>query len=255
MISLENISFSYNGNLVLNRINHIFPRGSITAVMGPNGSGKTTLIRLINGILKPLDGKITVNGKALSQVKPSVLAQQMAYVPQIQTNVFPATVFDTVMLGRKPYIRWTPGNNDKKFTSSILVKLGLEDIALKDINRLSSGQRQRVFIARALAQEPDIILLDEPTANLDLKHQHEVMNLLAELSRAGITIIIAIHDLNLALKYCREFMILDEGVLVAVGNRDIFTVKMIEDVYGVRTKIMKEGEDLYILTIDSLHHK
>ncbi len=252
MISLNDISFSYNGKLVLDGIDHVFPRGSITAVMGPNGSGKTTLIRLMNGILKPLQGTISVNGRQLKHIKSSALAQQMAYVPQMQLNVFPATVFDTVLLGRKPYIRWNPGSRDKEFTSSLLVKLGLEDIALKDINRLSSGQRQRVFIARALAQEPDIILLDEPTANLDLKHQHEVMRLLSQLSQAGITIIIAIHDLNLALKYCGEFMILNEGRMVDVGTRDIFTEQMIEQVYGVRTKILKEGEDLFILTIDSL---
>jgi len=167
-------------------------------------------------------------------------------------NVFPATVFDTVLLGRKPYIRWSPGKRDKEFASSVLVKLGLDDIALKDINRLSSGQRQRVFIARALAQEPDIILLDEPTANLDLQHQHEVMALLKHLSSTGITIIIAIHDLNLALKYCSEFMLLDEGRQVAQGSHDIISKELIEDIYKVKVRIIKEEEQTFIIPLKPL---
>lgn len=252
MIRLKNISFSYNGNLVLTGISHDFQRGSFTAVMGPNGSGKTTLIRLMNGILKPLDGSIEINGKKLDSIRPDVLAREMAYVPQVQMNVFPATVFDTVLLGRKPYIRWSPASRDKEFTSSVLVRLGLEDIALKDINRLSSGQRQRVFIARALAQEPGIILLDEPTANLDLQHQHEVMALLQHLSQTGITIIIAIHDLNLALKYCSEFMLLDEGRQVANGGHEIISRELIEEIYKVKVRIIKEEEQTFIIPLKPL---
>jgi len=249
MISLKNISFSYNGHLVIGGISHDFLRGSFTAVMGPNGSGKTTLIRLMNGILKPMQGTVMLRDKPLGKIRQDVLAQEMAYVPQVQMNVFPATVFDTVLLGRKPYIRWTPGKKDKEFTSSVLVKLGLDDIALKDINRLSSGQRQRVFIARALAQEPGIILLDEPTANLDLQHQHEVMALLQHLSSTGITIIIAIHDLNLALKYCSEFMLLDEGRQVAQGNHDIISKELIEEIYKVEVRIIKEEEQTFIIPL------
>jgi len=252
MISLKDISFSYNGNMVLAGISHDFRRGSFTAVMGPNGSGKTTLIRLMNGILKPLEGSVVIRDRQLDKIKPDVLAQEMAYVPQVQMNVFPATVFDTVLLGRKPYIRWSPGKRDKEFASSVLVKLGLDDIALKDINRLSSGQRQRVFIARALAQEPDIILLDEPTANLDLQHQHEVMALLKHLSSTGITIIIAIHDLNLALKYCSEFMLLDEGRQVAQGSHDIISKELIEDIYKVKVRIIKEKEQTFIIPLKPL---
>lgn len=250
MIRLDYVHFSYNGQKVINGVSRLFPKGSFTAIMGPNGSGKTTLIRLMNGILKPQSGSVEVMGRHASGYSARELAQKMAYVPQSQYNLFPATVFDTVLLGRNPYITWSPGAGDRRITSEILVELGLDDIALKDINRLSGGQRQRVFIARALAQQPAIILLDEPTANLDLKHQHETLQLLRHLSFNGMTVVISIHDLNLALKYCSSFMVLDEGLLVAEGGREIFGEELIEKVYGVKVKIIREDGNLFILPVE-----
>lgn len=252
MIKLNNISFSYNGKPVIAGIDHEFLPGSFTAIMGPNGSGKTTLIRLMSRLLRPEQGSIIFNDTPLDKIKRDVLAQQMAYVPQQQSNVFPATVFETVLLGRKPYIQWNPGKDDKEITSATLVKLGLEEIAFKNINQLSSGQRQRVFIARALAQQPGIILLDEPTANLDLQHQHELMALLQELENTGITIIMAIHDLNLAAKYCSDFMLLSEGSLVASGDRKIFNKELIERIYKVQVRIIEEDDNRFILPIKPL---
>jgi iron complex transport system ATP-binding protein len=249
MIRLKNISFSYNSTPVISGISHDFIHGSFTAVMGPNGSGKTTLIKLMNGILRPAMGTILLNNKPLGKIKRELMARQMAYVPQQQSNVFPATVFGTVLLGRKPYIHWNPGKKDREITSSVLVKLGLEDISFKEINSLSSGQRQRVFIARALAQEPKVILLDEPTANLDLQHQHEVMALLQQLSSTGITIIIAIHDLNLALKYCSDFMLLNKGILVASGKKQVLGKNLIESIYKVKVRIVKEDGETFIIPI------
>lgn len=252
MISLSGVHFSYNGVQVIRDVSHKFEKGSFTAVMGPNGSGKTTLIRLMNGMLKPGKGRVNVIGRSTADYSARDLAQEMAYVPQMQQNVFPATVFDTVLLGRNPYIRWSPGKDDRRIASEILVRLGLGDIALKDINRLSGGQRQRVFIARALAQQPSVLLLDEPTASLDLRHQHEVLHLLSELAEGGITVVMAIHDLNLAFKYCGEFMILDRGVLVAAGGKEIFREELIEDVYRVRIKIIRDGDQAYIVPVEPL---
>lgn len=250
MISLTSVHFAYNGLKVINDVSHVFEKGSFTAILGPNGSGKTTLIRLMNGLLKPQSGLVEVMGRRAGDYGARELAQQMAYVPQSQYNLFPATVFDTVLLGRNPYVSWSPGRDDRRITSEILVRLGLDDIALKDINKLSGGQRQRVFIARALAQQPALMLLDEPTASLDLKHQHETLHLLRELSAGGMTVIVSIHDLNLALKYCTSFMILDGGRLVAEGGREIFREKLIEDVYKVRVKIITEEEQMFILPVE-----
>ncbi len=252
MIRLSSVRFSYTGNEVISNVSHSFTKGSFTAVMGPNGSGKTTLIRLINGLLTPKQGRVEVMGRPAGDYSARELARQMAYVPQAQYNLFPATVFDTVMLGRNPYIRWSPAADDRRVTAEVLVRLGLDDIALKDINQLSGGQRQRVFIARALAQQPAVLLLDEPTANLDLKHQHETLRLLGELSSEGMTVVAAIHDLNLALKYCSRFMLLDEGRLVAEGGEEIFSEQLIGEVYGVRVRIISEGNQVYVLPVEPL---
>lgn len=252
MITLSGVQFAYNGFPVINGITHSFKKGSFTALLGPNGSGKSTLIRLINGILKPQAGMVELLGRSAATISAREMAREMAYVPQMQYNTFPATVFDTVLLGRNPYISWSPGKDDRRITAEILVKLGLDDIALKDLNKLSGGQRQQVFIARALAQQPSVILLDEPTANLDLRHQHEILRLLKELSGGGITVLVAIHDLNLALKYCSEFMILDNGQVKAEGGSEIFSEKLIEQIYGVRIKIIRQDGEMFILPTEPL---
>jgi iron complex transport system ATP-binding protein len=252
MITLSGVRFAYNGFEVIKGITHSFEKGSFTALLGPNGSGKSTLIRLINGILTPQAGTVEVMGRRAGSISAREMAREMAYVPQMQYNTFPATVFDTVLLGRNPYISWSPGKDDRRITAEILVRLGLDDIALKDVNKLSGGQRQQVFIARALAQQPSVILLDEPTANLDLRHQHEILRLLAELAADGITVLVAIHDLNLALKYCGEFLMIDDGQVRAEGGSDIFSEKLIEDIYGVRIKIIRHDGEMFILPTEPL---
>ena len=249
MIELNDIKFSYNSAAVIRGISHHFAKGSFTAILGPNGSGKTTLLKLLNNILKPEEGNVLLSGKNIRNLTPRQLAKHVGYVPQFQSNMFPATVFDTVLLGRNPYVRWSPGEDDKKITSEILVRLHLDDIALKDVNHLSGGQRQRVFIARALAQQPEVILLDEPTANLDIRYQHEVFELLGKLSRTGITIIMAIHDLNQALNHCGDFVLMDDGVIAARGGKMIFNEKQLEKIYKVRIKIFREEDHTYILPI------
>lgn len=247
MIEIKDIYFSYNHFPVIKGISHRFEKGSFSAILGPNGSGKTTLIRLLNLILKPLSGDILLNGTSLNRMKLREIAREIAYVPQFQSNVFPATVFDTVLLGRNPYITWSPGARDREITSDILEQLHLSEVALKDINQLSGGQRQRVFIARALAQQPSIIILDEPTANLDIRFQNEVLELLGKLRKSGITIIMAIHDLNQALRYCPEFLIIDDGHIVAKGGLEVFDEQLIESVYKIRVKIFRESGQIYIL--------
>ncbi len=254
MIEIQNISFAYNGKNVLNGISEKIHPGDFIGVIGPNGSGKTTLMRCVNGILSPGQGSIKLEGKDLSRFSSNQLAQKIAYVPQILNNVFPSTVFDTVLMGRKPHLGWAPSKKDMEITSEIIEKLDLADIAIKDINKLSGGQRQRVFIGRALAQEPRIILLDEPTANLDLHHQHEVLRLLKGLSKKGISIVVSIHDLNLAMQYCSRFLLIHEGEVEARGGLEIFDPQTIEKVYKVKVEIFENKEHKYIIPLKPLQN-
>ena len=210
-IRIENISFGYRKENVINNLGLTFEPGKFTAIIGPNGSGKSTLLKCINGILKTREGTILFDDKPQNQYSKKELARIMAYVPQQEQQVFSSTVYETILLGRKPYIGWAPVKRDYDVVNKILKQLDLEDITLEYIDELSGGQRQRVFIGRALAQQPQVLLLDEPTANLDLKHQLEVLNLLKKLSTQNITIILAIHDLNLAAKYCDQLIMLNNG--------------------------------------------
>lgn len=166
-------------------------------------------------------------------------AKLMAYVPQQEREVFSLTVYETILMGRKPYIGFAPTANDYEIINRVIEDLDLGNISSAFLNELSGGQRQRVLIGRALAQQPEILLLDEPTANLDLKHQLEVMLLLQKLAKTGMTVIIAVHDLNLALKYCDHFIMLNNGEIFANGEMEIFTSDNIRKLYGVDVEIIK----------------
>src|SRR6056297_1683690 len=217
-LSIHDITFSYNGWPVLENVSQEIPKGSFVAIVGPNGSGKSTLLRCIDGILKPQKGSVLLEGHDIHHLDRPSRARTFGYVPQESGHTPPATVFDTVLMGRKPYIGWRIREKDKQITNQIIHQLHIEDIAMKDVNKLSGGQRQRVFIARALTQQPEILLLDEPTANLDLRHQLEVLQLLQSVAHQNITTLVAIHDLNLAAQYCSRFIMLKDGKIFASGG-------------------------------------
>lgn len=243
-IEIKNIEFAYKKELVLKNLSTSINHCDFVAFVGPNGSGKSTLIRCIDGILNPQKGEILIDGKNSRKIDREDLAKIVAYVPQSEGARISATVYDTVLMGRKPHIGWNPVKKDYETVERVLKILDLESIALEYINELSGGQRQRVFIARALAQEPKILLLDEPTANLDLKHTLEVLKLLKELSSQQITIIIAIHDLNLAVKYCNKIVMLNRGEIFAEGGKEIVTTENINKLYGVEVKLIECGNDI-----------
>ncbi len=246
-IEIKNLSFAYNGGLVLKNLNHTFNKGELISIVGPNGSGKSTLIKCLDGLLKYKEGEIFLDGVNLSSMKAEEIAKIIAYVPQTESNTFPSTVFDTILMGRKPHINWSPSKRDFEIVSEVIQLLDLNDISLKYINKLSGGQRQRVFIARALAQEPQVLLMDEPTANLDLKHQLEVLKILKNLSKKGITVIIAIHDLNLALQYCDQFILLNNGEIFSSGGKEIISHENIELLYGIKVDIIRQNGNCFIV--------
>ncbi len=246
-ISIHDIEFSYNGTPVLKQITSQVDKGDFLALVGPNGSGKSTLIKCINGILKTQQGVVMIDENPIDQYAPAGLAREMAYVPQNENKKAGLTVFDTVLLGRKPYINWKPSKNDLQITAQILKTLHLEKVSMKPVAKLSGGQQQTVYIARALAQEPDILLLDEPTANLDIKHQIEVLDLLKKLSNEGITIVIALHDINMAVRYASKIMMLKDGNIFAAGDNEIITTENIENLYDIKVNIIKEKGKIFII--------
>lgn len=248
-ISVRDIEFSYNGSPVLQNIRCEISGGDFIAIVGPNGSGKSTLIKCMNGILSPRKGSIHIGEQNIRQHSLRHLARTMAYVPQKNAGHTPATVFDTVLLGRKPYINWKPSASDMEVASRIIAELGLEEIASKDINKLSGGQQQTVFIARALAQEPEIMLLDEPTANLDLRHTLEIMNMLQELCNKGLTVVIALHDINLAMRYATGIMMLKEGEIYAWGGKEIITEEILEELYDIRVQITENKAGVHVVPV------
>ena len=237
MLSVRDLYFRYNKGNILEDISFQLGRGEILALIGPNGSGKSTLLKCINNILKPYSGSIYIDNILLEKYKKIDLAKKIAYVPQHSSSFFPDTVFNTILMGRKPYLFWKAAKNDLEKVADVINKLDLGDIAMKDINELSGGQRQKVFIARALVQEADLILLDEPTSNLDIKHQLEIIDLLQSLSWKGLGVIITVHDLSLAGTVSDRIIILNEGKIFAYGGLEIITAENIEAVYGVKVTI------------------
>ena len=237
MISIRQIEFSYHRlSPVLREVSCDVAAGDFLALVGPNGSGKSTLLKCINRILKIQKGEIMIDGLPSKAYSPVALARKIAYVPQCETRQTSANVFDTVLIGRKPYISWKPTENDLDITAETLKLLSIAHLSMKRTNELSGGQQQTVMIARALAQQPKILLLDEPTANLDIKHQLEMVELLKNLSAKGITIVIAIHDLNMAMRFANNIMMLKEGRVFFYGAKDEITAEIIENLYEIKVE-------------------
>jgi len=250
-LEIKGACFSYGSRPVLENVTMSIKEGEVVSIVGPNGSGKSTLLKCINRILKP-EGAILVNGKDLVGVKSKELAKLLGYVPQSINHSFPATVFDTVLLGRKPYVSWSVSSEDTEIVSNIISLMGLKDMALRQSNELSGGERQKVFMARALAQEPDVLLLDEPTSNLDMRHQLEVLEIIKSMAKTKkIAAVIAIHDLNLAAQFSDRLIFLENGNIYNAGTpAEVITVENIRRIYGVEVDIVnKNSRNIHIIPI------
>ena len=246
-ISIQHITFSYNGTPTLADIDFAIAPGELVALVGPNGSGKSTLIKCINGILKTQKGTIEIEGKAIEKYSPMELASEIAYIPQNENRQSTLNVFDMVLLGRKPYINWKPSENDLQIVAETIKNLHIEQIATKAFNKLSGGQQQTVYMARALAQQPKILLLDEPTSNLDMQHQLEVLELLKKYVNRGLTVIIALHDINLAARYASKILMLKNGQVFAAGNTAIINESNIENLFGIKVTIINDEDNLFVI--------
>ncbi|KZX09941.1 ABC transporter ATP-binding protein [Methanobrevibacter oralis] len=232
LLSVNNMEFSYKDRKILNGINFTVEKGDFISILGINGSGKSTLLKCINKILSYEKGSILLNDEDIKNIDNFKIAQKIAYVPQ-KFSVERSTVFDAILLGRRPYITWNVSKEDIEITENVMKLLNIESYALRYINELSGGELQKVVLARALVQGPEILLLDEPTSDLDLKNQYDVMNLLKKISKdKKITPIVVLHDINLALRYSNKFILLKNGK-VKCGGEDAINSNTIKEVYGI----------------------
>jgi len=242
-LSVENLSFRYPDVPVLRNISFDLPEGDFLSLLGPNGSGKSTLLRLLDRILLPQSGTITLDGHPLSELSRRDLAKRIAYVPQDTLWVFPYTVLEVVLMGRSPYVGHSGFENaqDLAIAREAMRLTDIEHLADKLITGISGGERQRVLIARALSQQPKILLLDEPNAHLDISHQIEIFQILREQNELRkLTIVSVSHDLNLAASFSRRTLLLantgnDGASIFAIGQpKDVLTQATIEQVYQTR---------------------
>jgi iron complex transport system ATP-binding protein len=253
-LTVNEVTFSYNSSLSLDRVSFELHESEILGIIGPNGSGKTTLLKCINKILKPKSGNILINEQELKKMSRLEIAKHIGYVPQSSVNPQAMTVFEIVLMGRRPHIAWQSSKKDVEKTWEALALLSIGHIALRNFNELSGGEQQRVLIARSLAQEATVLLLDEPTSNLDIKHQLEVMELTRKLvTKQKLAAVVAIHDLNLASRYCDKIVMMKDGTIFSAGDAcSVLTPEGIQSVYGVEVAVNYYNKIANIIPIKPL---
>ncbi|MGM0381448.1 MAG: ABC transporter ATP-binding protein [bacterium] len=242
MLEIENLTAGYSASSpVLEEINLSLKEGEIIGLLGPNGAGKTTFLRCINGVVAPDEGSIRVEDREVLKMPVEEIARYFGYLPQ-ENESGRMTVFDAVFLGRRPYIGWKPGKEDLEKTNAIINQLGLEDLKLRHTDQLSGGELQKVCIARALVQEPLVLLLDEPTGSLDLKNQREIMQTIKRVVKEHeVGAIISMHDINLALQYTDCVVFLKDGKIFTRRPPDQVEEETVEAVYETEVDIVSDG--------------
>lgn len=246
MLRADNVSFGYRSSrdprpFALTGVTIDVDRGSLTGLLGPNGCGKTTLLKLMSGVLHPDAGRLTLDGEPLARMTRRHVARRVAVVPQETHPVFDFTVMEMVLMGRHPHLGAfaLEGPDDIAIASEALEATATLDLADRAYMTLSGGEKQRVIIASALAQAPDLLLLDEPTASLDLGYQLEIAALVVRLNRErGVTLVLATHDLNLAASVCTTLVLIRQGRVLAQGpTKDVLTREMIRELYDVQADV------------------
>jgi len=250
VLHASELSYGYSSgrhtrSFTLDDVSVTVERGSLTGLLGPNGCGKTTLLNLLSGVLQPAHGQVSLNGISLAGRSRRDIARHLAVVPQETHPAFDYTVMEMVLMGRHPHLGTfeLEGPSDLALARDALAATGTDHLAGRAYMTLSGGEKQRVVIASALTQSPEVLLLDEPTASLDLGYQLEVAGLLRRLNRErGVTMVLATHDLNLAASLCDRLILMRDGRVVAQGaTRDVLTASSIRRIYDVDADVSFHG--------------
>lgn len=252
-IKAEDLGASYGDNVIWKHINLDINEPGLISILGPNGVGKSTFMYTINKILEPSSGRILLDGTDVLELGYKDIAKKVAYVPQASGETFAMTVMDTVLMGRYPHSGYSVTLEDLEIAADCLQKMHMGEFALRNFNELSAGQHQRVMIARGLAQQPDLLMLDEPTSNLDIYHQIYTMRLLRDVAHErNMTVLIICHDLNIASRFSDRVIVFRKGSVYADGTaQEVLTEDTIFNVYNVKADIqMVDGRPYVIFHAD-----
>lgn len=247
ILEVNGTEFNYGSRIILANVGFSVQRGEFLSILGNNGAGKSTLLKTLNKILLPKKGSILLEGQEVTKLSRLAIALKMAYVAQ-NFESSRQTVFDAVLLGRKPHIKWDATAADLALVHGILAKTGLSEFALRYLDELSGGELQKVVIARALAQEPEVLLLDEPTSNLDLRNQIEVLKTIQTAAKEkNIAVIAVMHDLNLALRFSDKFLLLLDTKVFVAGGPEVMTAENITQAYGVPVSVERLQNQMVVI--------
>lgn len=240
LVEFKDISYSYKEKPLFKNVNISIPRKSFMGVVGPSGCGKTTLLKILLGIVKPHEGDIKIKGIIVNGRPPP----SVGYVPQLETIdwSFPVTVKEAVIMGRWRSLGPFPKTSDRQDTYHVLEKLGIHHLAKRHIRDLSGGEQQRVFLARALISNPELLVLDEPTSGVDMKTQHDILHLLGKLNSEGTTILLTTHDLNAVAAHLPHVICFNHGVIAQGMPEEVFTPEVLKQTYGADVTVFKHGE-------------
>lgn len=246
ILEVNDISFSYGDELIFENINFSINKGDVLCILGPNGTGKTTLIKCLNGLHEIDSGEILVNGKNIKTLSFSQISKYIGYIPQAHTPSFPFTVFDVVLMGRAPYLNLTqsPKKKDEKIAEKSLKTLGIYDLKDKEYTNLSGGERQLVFLARVLTQQPDILILDEPTSHLDFGNQIKLLEIVDMLAESGLSVIMSSHFPDHAFLSSTKVAIMKNKKFIDFGTpEDVVTEDNLKEAYSIDVKLIELDEN------------
>ncbi len=243
ILTINGVAFQYNSRKVLEDISFAVRPNEVLTILGPNGVGKTTLLKCINRIHHPKAGSILVENEDIMKVSLPEVAKKVGYVPQ-HCEKGRLTAYDAILLGRRPHITWNTSEKDLKMVEAVIRRLHMQDLAMRYIDEMSGGELQKISIARAIVQEPKLLLLDEPTSSLDLKNQQEILRIVCEVVRTHqVSAVMTMHDINTALRFSDRFLLLKDNVIFATGGPEIITPETIYEVYDVEVEVemLKSG--------------